>query len=246
VYEKIFRGVTLFLGPDAGQDLPEFKTQNTSSIVVHNENTLWATDCNGPAQTNQPRSCEAKTEILSYFVTVAGPNGKATQLGGLTAGNAVANGNIGIPGVKLLTSLWPPPSPSISGGAEFDHPVKNQSSDDVGCPQSNSDCMNPRLTLTPEEAAYNVLTVFFYGTPAAPFYVGTPAAAFYGGMWGPAPMQYLDVPYVDVQYAEANPCPKPPSKIIGKMSLQDLLNGASRDLFEMADHRMLLPPPTCN
>ena len=246
VYEKIFRGVTLFLGPDAGQDLPEFKAQNMNPIVVHNDNTLWAADCNGPTQDNQPRSCEAKTEILSYFVTVGGPNGKATQLGGLTAGNAVAPGDIGIAGVKLLTSLWSPRSPSILGGAEFDHPVKNQSSDDVGCPQSNSDCTNPPLTLTPEEAAYNVLTAFFYGTPAGPFYVGTPATAFYGGMGGPASMQYLDVPYVDVQYAEMNPCPKPPSKIVGDMSLQDLLNGASRDIFEMANHREPLPPPTCN
>lgn len=245
VYESIFRGVTLFLGPDAGQDLPEFAALNMNPIMVHKDNTLWANDCNGPAQNNLPRSCEAKTEILSYFVTVAGPNGKATQLGGLTAGNAVASGDIGIAGVKLLTSLAPP-APAIFGGAEFDHPVKNQNSDQVGCPQVNTDCTNPTLTLTPEEAAYNVLTVFFYGTPAAPFYLGTPPADFYGGTPGPDSMQYLDVPYVDVQYAQMNPCPNPPSSIIGNMSLQDLLNGASRDLFEMAEHIMLMPPPTCH
>ena len=44
-----------------------------------------------------------------------------------------------------------------------------------------------------EEAAYNVMTVFFYGTPAA---------AFYGGTVGTAPMQYLEVAYVDLQYAD--------------------------------------------
>jgi hypothetical protein len=104
----------------------------------------------------------------------------------------------------------------------------------------------PKLKLTPEEAAYNVLTVFFYGTPAAPFYVGTPASAFYGGTPGPATMTYLEVPYVDVQYAEMNPCPKPPSTIAGNMSLQDLLDGASRDLFEIANHQVPSPPPTCN
>ena len=30
-------------------------------------------------------SCEAKTEILSYFVAVTGPNEKATRVGGMTA-----------------------------------------------------------------------------------------------------------------------------------------------------------------
>ena len=56
----------------------------------------------------------------------------------------------------------------------------------------------PHVHATPEEAAYNVMTVFFYGTPAA---------KFYGGTRGPAPMQYLELDYVDIQYAEMNPCP---------------------------------------
>ena len=59
-------------------------------------------------------------------------------------------------------------------------------------------------------------------------------------------MQYLELDYVDIQYAEMNPCPTTPSKMIGKTSLQDLLRRASHDLFEMAGEHIPLPPPTCN
>ncbi len=220
-YERIFAGVTLFLSPDAGNDLPEF-TQGPT-LTVHLDNTLWAKDCNGPTPDDYPRSCEAKTEILSYFITVAGPNFKATRVGGMTAADYVSLGNIGIAGVKLLTSSHP-----FLGGAEFDHPVSNLG-DGVGCTMAEG----PGCSISIEAAAYNLLTVFFYGTPAA---------TLYGGTWGSAPIDYLEVPYVDVQYAEMNLCPGP----LSNMSLQDLLDGASRDLFEMADHQVPLPPPICN
>jgi len=219
-YERIFAGVTLFLSPDAGNDLPEF-TQGPT-LTVHLDNVLWAKDCNGDTPDDYPRSCEAKTEILSYFITVAGPNLKATRVGGMTAADYVTTGDIGIASVKLLTSRY-----SFLGGAEFDHPVSHLS-DDVGCTMGPP----PICPSTPEGAAYNVLAVFFSGTPA-----GTS----YGGMGGSAPIHYLEVPYVDVQYAEMNPCPTPDN-----MSVQNLLDGASRNLFEIADHQVPLPPPNCN
>jgi hypothetical protein len=86
------------------------------------------------------------------------------------------------------------------------------------------------------DAAYNVLNDFFNGTPAA---------TIYGGTLGPAPIHYLEVPYVDVQYAEMYPCPTELSMFHSKTSLQDLLNNANYDLFEMANRRVFLPPPTC-
>jgi hypothetical protein len=230
-YERIFSGITLFLGPDAGQDLPEFKKQNPGPVIVHPDNTLWAIDCNGATPDAQPRSCEAKTEILSYFVTEAGPNSKATQVGGMTASSAFVTGNIGVPGVKVLTSL----SASFLGGAEFDHPVSSGPNvQQQGCtdfPMSPSSC-----AVTAEEGAYNTLEVFFYGTPAAAYYGGTP---------GPAPMQYVDIDYMDVQYAQTTPCPSLPSTIPAQPSLQDLFNRASRDLFAIAGQQTALPPSTC-
>jgi uncharacterized protein (TIGR03437 family) len=227
--ESIFTGVTLFLGPDAGQDLP---TYGLTSVTPHADNTLFALECSTAVKA-QLVSCEAKTEILSYFVTVNGPNVKATQVGGMTASSQSTNGNIGVPGVKTLTSLTPAPAVPFLGGAEFDHPIsESRTMEETGCPDGNSDCAG----LTIEEAAYNVLTVFFNLTPAA---------AFYGGTVGTAPIQYLDVPLADLQYAQATGCPATASPFLANTSLQDLYARANRDLLAMAGQTASLPPSTC-
>ena len=82
--EAIFSGVTLFIGADAGDDFPNF----SQTITPHPDNTLFATDCSNTPKT-EIMSCEAKTEILSYFVTVTGSNQKGTQVGGMTASSAL-------------------------------------------------------------------------------------------------------------------------------------------------------------
>lgn len=93
--------------------------------------------------------------------------------------------------------------------------------------------------MTPEQATYYVLADFFNGTPFA---------GFYGGSSGLAPIQYLEVDIEDVQYAQANLCPNPPSLIVGgaEVTLQDRLNRASHDLFAMAGRPAPPPPLTCN
>ena len=221
-YERIFSGVTLFISPNVGKDLPEF-VQNPVPVQVHDDNTLYFNNCLIAAADGHMRSCEAKTEILSHFVTVAGRNAKATRVGGMKASNSNDTGDIGLPGVKLLTSL------SLLGGAEFDHPVTgNANFLEQGCPgyPDVSQCTD----LTKEQAAFNVLAVFFYGTPAADFYRGEVTSR----------IQYLEVPYLDVEYANKHPCETAPVGNLGNMSLEDLLYLASKDLFEMADRR---PPP---
>lgn len=227
--ENIFTGLTLFLGPDAGQDLPTF---GLTSVTPHADNTLFALECSSAVKA-QLVSCEAKTEILSYFVTVTGSNVKGTQVGGMTASSRSTNGNIGVPGVKVLTSLTPAPAAPFVGGAEFDYPIsESRTMEETGCPDGNSDCVG----LTIEEAAYNVLTVFFSQTPAA---------AFYGGTVGTAPIQYLDVPMPDLQYAQATACPATASPFLANTSLQDLYARASRDLLAMAGQTTPLAPSTC-
>jgi uncharacterized protein (TIGR03437 family) len=231
-YESIFTGVTLFLGADGGSDFPSF----SPAVTPPPDNTLFAQDCSdyiSGGSTNDVMSCEAKTEVLSYFVTVTGLNGKATQLGGMRATSPVAPGNIGVPGVKLLTSLSPAPSPPFIGGAEFDLGVAGSDLQTEGCPNASGNC--PGLTMT--EGAYNAMTVFFSATPAA---------AFYGGAVGTELIQYLDVPYTDVQFALANPCPAISSPTLGYMSLQDLYARASRDIFTMANQVTNLPASTCS
>jgi hypothetical protein len=169
---------------------------------------------------------------------VDGPNSnaKATQVGGMTASSDTATGDIGLPGVKLLDSLAPPASPLL-GGAEFDHAVSGSNSQRqaVGCPPA----LGPNCTITPEQAAYYVLANFFDRTAFA---------GFYGGASGSDPIQYLEIDIQDVQYAQVNLCPNPPGLIIAgaEITLQDLLNRASHDLFAMAGHPAPLPPLTCN
>jgi uncharacterized protein (TIGR03437 family) len=229
-YESIFSGVTLFIGADSGNDFPSF----SQTVTPHPDNTLFAQDCASTAKA-ELMSCEAKTEVLSYFVKVTGSNGKGTQVGGMTASSPSTLGNIGVPGVKLLTSLSPPPSPPFVGGAEFDKPVSLSAADleEQGCPAASGNC--PGLSV--EEGAYNAMTVFF---------IGTTAAAFYGGTPGAATIQYLEVDFQDVQYALANSCPSAPSPTLGYISLQDLFARANRDLFAMANQVMTLPAPTCS
>jgi hypothetical protein len=228
-YEMIFSGVTLVLSPDAGNYFPEWPTTVTSE-AKH----LFEKDCT--LHKEDVDSCAAKTDILSYFVTKVGTNSKATRTGGMTASVPTALGDIGLAGVKLLTD--PPTSwqqTPLLGAAEFDHPVKGKSRQKEGCLPSYP--CDPKVTRA--EAAYNVLTTFFNGTPVA---------AYYGGLLGPgngvcgnALMHYLEVPYVDVLYAQTAPPLKVPSPIIGYTTLQDLLTMASQDLLAMAAQ----PPPTC-
>ncbi len=221
VYELVFSGLTLQISPDAGKDTPEFVKNPV--FTPHPDNFLYAANC---STTSTPRSCEAKTEVLSYFDKVSGPNAKSTQVGGLTASTDVAAGDIGIATVKMLAT---PPS-TLLGGAEFDHPVSTgNNTQQTGCPTYP----DPSCDVTPDEGAYYVLRQFFYGTRAA---------VYYGGTYGPALLQYLDLDYSDVQSAQSEACPSPPSTDI---SLQDLLNHASYDLFTMAGMPVVLPPKIC-
>ena len=226
-YETIFSGVTLVLSPDAGNYFPKLPT------VVTNID-LFAKDCT--PHSADAESCGAKTDVLSYFVSKVGPNSKATRTGGMTASSPTALGDLGLAGVKLLTD--PPKSwkqTPLLGAAEFDHPVKGKSRQKEGCLPS-SPC-DPKVTA--EEAEYNVLTTFFSGTPVAAYYGGLSGPGT--GVCGNALMQYLEVPYVDVQYAQTNPPPTVSSPIIGYTTIQDLLSMASQDLLAMAAQ----PPPTC-
>jgi hypothetical protein len=235
-YEAIFSGITIFSNPDAADDFPE----QPYPVLVHPDNKLFAIDCS--TATENPMSCEAKTEILSYFVTVRGRNRKASQVGGMTAGTDTATGDIGLAGVKVLTSLSRPLGPPILGGAEFDLEVSSQSTiQQQGC--KNWSPMNPNPHdcdgLTPEQAAYNTFTVFFDGTTSPDDFDRAP---------GNAPIQYVEVDFQDLQYAldPSNSCQTFPDGTKGPPSLQDLYGLASYDLYNMAGKPATLPPTTCN
>jgi hypothetical protein len=84
--------------------------------------------------------------------------------------------------------------------------------------------------ISPEQAAYNVLSVYFDGTAVA---------AAFGGTAGSAPLNYLQVYYPDIQYAEGHAdAPAQVVEIGGAsvvVSAQGLLELASRRLLEIAE-----------
>lgn len=240
-YEAIFSGITIVSNPDAADDFPE----QPYPVVVHPDNTLYAVDCSSATQ--NPMSCEAKTEILSYFVTARGRNRKSTQVGGMTAGTDTNTGDIGVSGIKVLTSLSPPPVPPMLGGAEFDLEVSSQSTiQQQGCPNWSQMNLKPAdcKYLTPEQAAYNTFTVFFDATPDAADFDGSSSIPPIDN----APIQYVAVDFQDLQYAQdpANACQTfLPHMTEGPPSLQDLYSLASYDLYLMAGKPATLPPSTC-
>jgi len=227
-YETIFSHVTLILGPDAGNDWPN----PPGPVHTPTDQWLYTTECS--ANSNNAMSCAAKAEVIEYFIGASGPNGKATQVGGLTAGSRVPPGDIGMASVKVLTGLTPSPVPPIQGGAEFDHSVWlgdtkwQQDCADYSYPdnQQPSDC-NP----TAENGATATFKAFFSGTSVSDF----------GAVPGPLPappLQYIGIDYQDVAFATNEPCPRP------SPSLEDILGLASRDLYEMAGRP--LPPLPLN
>jgi hypothetical protein len=250
-YEGIFSGVTLTLSPDGGKDLPEFgfTKKDVKGIVPPDVAPLYDLDC---STTPTHLSCETKTEVIQYFVNatcITSPgcvNGKATRVGGLTASANDATGNIEIAGVKLVTSwqpplLQPPPSPPLLGGAEFDRPVSGKNMQQMGCPDYSKTTPNACSGLTVEEAAYNVMTAFLNHTPAAPYFKGT-LGDLEKGIYGAAPIHFLEVDHDDVEYANTHQCISQESPTLGYMTLTQLLENANRDLFGIANGTL----PTCD
>ena len=84
--------------------------------------------------------------------------------------------------------------------------------------------------IPPEQAEYNVLNVYFDGTPAA---------SAFGATQGAAPLNYLQIYYQDVQYAQMNV--SAPAQVVEtdgtvvSTTAQDLLNLASQKLLEIAE-----------
>lgn len=237
-YEGIFQGLTVYLAADAGNDLPEYPY-----TPPPHPTWLFEDDCTEAA--DYPMSCAAKTNVLLYFLGRAAEDRKATLVGGMTASDPPAPGKfgMGIPGVKVLTSLATE-NPRILGGAEFDYavtdPMKIQQQ---GCPQYPRDPPDCQ-TLTVEEAAYNTLKVFFDGTRYAGYYGGTEADP---EAPSEALVQWVELDYIDIRYAQTHPHPTLPTTVPCSPSLQELLDRASWDLFKMAGKTPPVPePPACD
>ncbi len=84
--------------------------------------------------------------------------------------------------------------------------------------------------LSPEQALYNLLNIYFNGTPAA---------SFFGGTQGATSLNYLQIYSEDIQYAEANVNAPAPVTVTGgatvSMTAQTQFNLASQKLLEIAE-----------
>ena len=221
----------------------------TNIVGVHDKtaNVLWGVDCSkaGTAtSTSYTVSCGSKVEILSHFITApTGKNAKSTYVGGMTSSTCINTGFIDLPGVKVLTS-WSSLSSlrrqTFTGGAQFDHSVSQSPADrcQEGCPPGVSDTTSPTCatgtatiynTCSPDQAAYNALTDFFNATEGQVYFRGT--LSIPEGCTGkplknqPAPIQYVNVNYNDIQYAKEEVCPTQAPAIPGTCTtMLDLLN----------------------
>ena len=222
MFGQVFSGITLVA--TTGNGFPNFVG---ATVTVPNGFSAYCT-------VNLDLDCAAETTILAHFIdsTVGGANAKATQTSGMAAAR-VGNGNLGVPGVKLLsqsTAQLTSASTQILGGSQFNTTYSiatlpegctstfppNANDMPAGCtlpstcltngcipvsciPQA---CLAPGVTpaaiasftifskvpandlISPEQAAYNVLGVYFDGTPVASLFGGTP---------GSAPLNYLQI-----------------------------------------------------
>ena len=140
-YQAIFQNATLVISPDDEAAMPEI-----GALSVHGDNFLYKKDglCNA-ATSNFAVSCETKTEVLSNFLDypfgiqshpMPGANLKAAMIGGLVTASNPDNGDIGLPGVKLMAQKY-----GILGGAQFDHPISNPTfTQEEGCPPGKFCC----------------------------------------------------------------------------------------------------------
>jgi hypothetical protein len=235
-YEGIFKNVTLFLSPDSGDDFPEFNEKR-----IENPSWLFTADCSTALK--YPMSCDAKTRVLTYFLLTEGGRQLATQVGGMTASSATTpedgDTGIGVGGVKVLTGLPQTSASRILGGAEFDWSVTTDvlaTREGQGCTQQermHKECKG----ISPELAAYNTLAVFFYGTEFGQDY-GLPADTPATG-----PMQWVDIDYTDIVWAQTNGPSSSDDGVPCNLSLQELINEASWDLFNISSQAPPVPAP---
>ena len=219
MYGEIFSNITLVA--TTGNGLPKFPSA-IGPFPPATSPIDFTPDCNGAKNMD----CQAETAILSHFVqpSVGGNNAKATQTSGLEA-TRKGKGYLGEYGVRYLSQLTAggiEVASQILGGAQLNSPLSkgNGAVTDGGSPIF-------------EQALYNMLKDYFTGTNVARLYC---AADVETGAHGPAPLNYLQIYYQDIQYA-ANHGPASISDtcFTGSISAQEELNSASVQLIGIAE-----------
>jgi hypothetical protein len=260
---ETYRGPTLILTPDLGDKLPEY---GVTSLTPTKHKALFDSICSKYASGGlYALSCYAKTQILANFAAVQSENNlQAIQVGGMSASSTLKPGDIGLPAVKcfatsscLQQSLKLNPTLSFIGGAEFDHAATIHSiskQQELGCPVApeKMSC----LDLSFELISFNVFADFFDSTQVEGEFMeianreiadaaGTSSLQYMQYGVGSQTIQYVDVSYSDVLYANENMCPAKWNRYIGWKSMQDVLNMADYYLKIINKYNAQLPQATC-
>ena len=174
------------------------------------------------------------------------PSPASQILGGAQFNTSFANNTV----KEGCTSTFPPDSSDTPAACSIPPSCNVEGCIPVACiPQA---CLAPGVTpadlavykafknvppndlIPPEQAEYNVLKVYFDGTPSA---------SFFGGTNGAAPLNYLQIYSPDIQYAEANV--NAPAQVVQTngatvaLSAQALLNLANSKLLQIGEPPLL-------
>lgn len=208
LYGGVFSNLTLVV--TTGTGLPNFLDTNGIPLGNYSVPPGFTPDC---AETNLARimDCAAETTILAYFANPqhGGNNAKATQESGLGAVaihiHPLGGGDLDAHGIKWLaqnTTSGSAPLPGTSnvvsrvlGGLQFDNSF-SMNPQTEGCPQLGGCPTNDPIS--PEQAFYNVLQVYFDGTPAGSNYGIPPIVS------SNLPLNYVQIYAADILYANTN------------------------------------------
>ncbi len=239
LYGEVFSNLTLVV--TTGTGLPNFLDTNGVPYPTYTVPSGFAPDC---AETNLARimDCAAETTILAYFANPqhGGNNAKATQESGLGAVaihiHPLGGGDLDAHGIKWLaqnTTSGSAPLPGTSnvvsrvlGGLQFDTSF-SMSPQTEGCPQLDGCPTNNPIS--PEQAFYNVLQVYFDGTRVG---------GAYGLIASNLPLNYVQIYAADILYANTN---STGSLVIdgsgntSNMTAQTEFNNASSQVSEIAE-----------
>jgi len=201
MYGSVFKGLTLVVTTGSGLPdlLSSLPTSPSSPSSPYSYSSLLTWECTK----STTKDCAAETAILFHFgeSSVGGNNNKSTQTSGIEASKVGMD--LGIDGVRNLTynaMTQPSASTRILGGGQFNRrfSIPTQTAQE-GC---TGQPLPPCPPISPEQAAYNALEVFFNGTQAADTLVGVTWG--FSGTRGYAPLNYLQIYWEDIQYATTN------------------------------------------
>jgi hypothetical protein len=239
LYGEVFSNLTLVV--TTGTGLPNFLDTNGVPYPTYSVPPGFAPDC---ADTNLARimDCAAETTILAYFANPqhGGNNAKATQESGLGAVaihiHPLGGGDLDAHGIKWLaqnTTSGSAPLPGTSnvvsrvlGGLQFDTSF-SMSPQTEGCPQLDGCSTNNPIS--PEQAFYNVLQVYFDGTRVG---------GAYGVIASNLPLNYVQIYAADILYANTNTSGSTVTNGLGStnnMTASMLFTNASFQISEIAE-----------